>query len=165
MAVAFGGMIALPAWASRWNATSVTAGLSLLSALETELLAELSETIIPVTDTPGAKELKVDAFIQKMVADCLDKKSQETFTKGLATVDSLAQQKFAKAFVGCDTNQRMNVLKEMETSADATTKDFYATVKGLTIQGYLTSEYVMTNLTHYEMVPSRYHGCVPVSSK
>jgi hypothetical protein len=29
----------------------------------------------------------------------------------------------------------------------------------------MTSEYVMTNLTHYEMIPGRYHGCVPVAAK
>lgn len=35
-------------------------------------------------------------------------------------------------------------------------------IKRMTVDGYMGSEYVMTNITKYEMAPNRYHGCVPV---
>lgn len=163
VALALGGLVSLPAWAENWNERSVSLSSSYFSPKESVLLAEVAETIIPVTDTPGAKELGVHNFIQKIVADCMDKKNQEFFSSGLAAVDTVAQKKFTKPFASCDTGQRISILNEMEASPDK--KGFYSMVKGLTIRGYLTSEYVMTNLTHYEMVPGHYYGCVPVSSK
>ena len=40
-------------------------------------------------------------------------------------------------------------------------KYFFKTVKGLTIQSYTASEFFMTKVQVYELVPGRYHGCVP----
>ena len=37
-----------------------------------------------------------------------------------------------------------------------------ATLKGLTIQGYVTSEYVMVNHLNYQMAPGFWNPCVPV---
>jgi hypothetical protein len=34
-------------------------------------------------------------------------------------------------------------------------------VKELTILGYYTSEYVMTNMLDHHPVPGRYDGCIP----
>ena len=50
----------------------------------------------------------------------------------------------------------------MSKSENSAEKSFIQLVKGLTIKGYLSSEYVMTNLRIYEYAPARYHGCVPV---
>ncbi len=41
-----------------------------------KLIAELSETIIPKTDTPGAKDVYAHLFVLKMVDDCYEKKDQ-----------------------------------------------------------------------------------------
>jgi hypothetical protein len=39
---------------------------------------------------------------------------------------------------------------------------FFNTTKGLTIQSYIASEYFLTKVQVYELIPGRYHGCVPV---
>lgn len=161
MAVAFGGAITLPAWASGWNDASLTT-TTLLSADQQTVLAEVVETIIPTTDTPGAKEIGVHKFVARMIADCYEKPAQETLTKGLNALDRSAQETFGKTFASSNGRQKKNLLEAMEMSDDAQKRDFFYTVKGLTINGYLTSEYVMTNITHYELIPGRYHGCVKV---
>lgn len=160
MAGAVGGLISLPAWASGWTAETVRSTQSLLSNSQTDLLADMAETIIPATDTPGAKALQVHQFVQKMVADCYDKPAQERLRKGLDSLDGQAQKSFGKPFAQGDTAQRTTLLTQL--SQDSNQKEFYSLVKNLTIRGYMTSEYVMTNLTHYEFIPGRYHGCVPV---
>ncbi|MVM37293.1 gluconate 2-dehydrogenase subunit 3 family protein [Spirosoma sp. HMF3257] len=162
MAGAVGGLISLPAWANAWTTETVRATRQILSGSQTELLAELVETIIPVTDTPGAKALNVHQFVQKMVADCYPKTAQDTLGKGLDSLNELAQKSFSKPFSEGDTAQRTALLTQLAKSSDTAQKDFYSLVKNLTIRGYMTSEYVMTNLTHYEFIPGRYHGCVPV---
>ena len=50
-------------------------------------------------------------------------------------------------------------------SQDPAQKEFYGLVKGLTIRGYMTSEYVMTNLTHYQFIHGHYYYYVPVPAK
>ncbi|GAB3513313.1 lactose 3-dehydrogenase subunit gamma LacC [Spirosoma knui] len=165
MAVAVGGLISLPAWASGWTAETVRSADPFLSPGQDTLLADIAETIIPATDTPGAKALNVHQFIQKMVADCYDAKAQDALRNGLTTTDELARKTFGKPFAEGDVTQRTALLTQLAQSTDSAQKDFYGLVKGLTIRGYMSSEYVMTNLTHYQFMPGHYYGCVPVPSK
>lgn len=162
LALTIGGTIVLPAWANAWSKESLQNNTFKISYTKEALLAEIVETIIPKTDTPGAKELGADKFILKMVADCYDKKSQDIFAKGLVSVDELSKKEYAKTFVEIDSKQKLDILKKMSTSQNSDDKGFIQLVKGLTIDGYLVSEYVMTNLRIFEMVPGRYHGCVPI---
>lgn len=162
LALTIGGTIVLPAWANAWSKESLQNNTFKISYSQEALLAEIVETIIPKTDTPGAKELGADKFILKMVADCYDKKSQDIFAKGLVSVDELSKKEYAKTFVESDSKQKLDILKKMSTSQNSDDKGFIQLVKGLTIDGYLVSEYVMTNLRIFEMVPGRFHGCVPI---
>jgi hypothetical protein len=161
MALAFGGTLTLPAWASGWNTASLEK-TALLSVDQNLLLAEVVETFIPTTDTPGAKEIGVQNFVSKMIADCYEKSAQETLTRGLDAIDSVAKQTFGKSFADCNKKQKQNLLEGAGLSDDQIKKDFYSLVKGLTIQGYMSSEYVMSNIKHYELIPGRFHGCVKI---
>ena len=163
MAGAVGGLVSLPAWANGWTTETVRQTRPLLARSQADLLAEMVETIIPATDSPGAKGLNVHLFVQKMVADCYPKPAQATLQKGLDSLDELAQKSFGKPFADGDTTQRTALLTQLSQSAEPAQKDFYSLVKNLTIRGYLNSEYVMTNLTHYQFIPGHYYGCVPVS--
>lgn len=161
MAIAMGAMANLPAWASGWSKKTLENG-ALLAADQSKILAGVVEAIIPKTDTPGAAELGVGSFVQKMVKDCYDKKAQDTLSKGLESLESAGKKTFGKSFTEITLPEQTQLLKETENSSDADLKAFFRMVKNLTIQGYMSSEYVMTNITHYEMIPARYHGCVPV---
>jgi hypothetical protein len=163
--VAVGGLVSLPGWANGWNPAKLPVGQTFLAPKADALLAEVVETIIPVTTTPGAKALGVHTFIQKIVTDCMEPSAQENLTKGLTAVEALAQKNYSKSFESLDASQRTEVLKAMSQSSEPDQKGFFSMVKGMTIRGYMTSEYVMNNITHYEFVPGRYHGCVPVVAK
>ncbi len=162
--------MALPNWATNWTAHSLQMTgtcTTFLSVTEVNLLAEIVDIIIPATTEaqtaiPGARELNVHQFIEKMITDCYDKATQATFLKGLNGVDDAAQAAIGMPFLEGTVEQRLDILKLMSQSNDATQKAFMALVKNLTIRGYMTSEYVMTNHTHFEMAPARYKGCVPV---
>jgi Gluconate 2-dehydrogenase subunit 3 len=164
IALSLGSLVSLPAWASGWNPSTIGTSLSTTIGGEA-LLAELVETIIPTTNTLGAKGLGVHQFIQKMITDCYDKKAQADFEKNLANIDPLSIKAFGKPFSEGDAPQRMEVLKSLAQSEDKGSKDFYRTLRGLTIQGYTSSEYYMTKFTDYEMAPARFYGCVPVKNK
>jgi len=161
IALTIGASIVLPAWANAWNQNSLRDNHFNIFSQE-NLLAEIVETIIPKTNTPGAKELNVQQFIPKMVIDCYDKKAQTIYKNGFELVDKNAKNTFSKSFMECDGKQRLEILNNMSKSESQDEKSFIQLVKGLTIKGYLNSEYVMTNLRIYEYAPARYHGCVPI---
>jgi hypothetical protein len=162
VALSISSAIVLPNWANAWSVQSLQNNHLKVSALQEVLLAEIVETIIPKTDTPGAKDLEINKFVTKMVADCYDKKAQEVFAKGLISIENIAKKDYSKSFIECDGKQKMTIIDSMLKSSDNDDKNFAKLVKNITIQGYLNSEYVMTNLRVYEFVPGRYHGCVPV---
>ena len=162
IALTIGASIVLPTWANAWNKGSFRKNPSTLASSQGNLLAEIVETIIPKTNTLGAKELNVQQFIPTMIADCYDKKAQEIYAKGFELVDNNAKNTHSKSFIECDTKQRLEVLNKMAKSDNSDEKSFIQLVQGLTIKGYLSSEYVMTNLRIYEYAPARYHGCVPI---
>jgi Gluconate 2-dehydrogenase subunit 3 len=162
VALSIGSAIILPNWANAWNTKSLQNQPFNSSFSQETLLAEIVETIIPKTDTPGAKDLGIHQFTMKMIADCYDKKAQEVFAKGLVSVDNFAQKDFSKSFIESDSKQRLTVLNSMLNSSNSDEKDFVRLVKNITIQGYLNSEYVMTNLRKFQFLPGKYYGCVPV---
>ncbi|MDO1450412.1 gluconate 2-dehydrogenase subunit 3 family protein [Rhodocytophaga aerolata] len=164
MATVVGGLVTLPAWANGWSSQSLTTN-SYLSAKQDALLASVVETIIPETDIPGARSLNVHTFVQKMVNDCYEEEVQQNMIKGLQVTEELARKKYSQPFNSCSADQRMEVLTQMENSADQPVADFFKLTKDLTIQGYMSSEYVLTKHMKYTMVPGHYYGCVPVVTK
>jgi hypothetical protein len=163
LTLTFGGLISLPAWAASWTPDSV-GQISTLPVSEENLLAEIVETIIPETTTPGAKSLQVHQFIMRMVNDCYGEETQKSLKQGLAATDQLANQTYHKSFVSLDATQRKAIFTTMTQSPDTASKRFAEMIKSLTIRGYMNSEYVMVNILKYNMVPGFYHGCVPVQS-
>src|SRR5690554_1023432 len=77
-----------------------------LDSDQEQLLAEIAETIIPTTDSAGAKALGLPQFVWTMVDDCYAKDDQEAFLKGLDQVEEMADQKFGRSFIKCTTEQR-----------------------------------------------------------
>lgn len=135
-----------------------------LSPSQDQLLTSIVETFIPATDTPGAKELRVHDYVKVMVADCHEPEVQKIFFEGLDKAGVLASEKFGNDYSSLSISRQSDILKAMETG-NQTEKEFYVLLKGLTIQGYMSSEYVMKEHRGYQMIPGYYHGCVPVKRK
>lgn len=138
-----------------------------INAEQEQFMAELCETIIPKTDTPGAKDVGAHLFALMMVDDCSSPDEQEKFVSGLNQFEDLTKKKFNKRFVETTPAQRQELLKEMEVKKDLKDVDavtFYHSTRGLTIQCFTGSQYYLTKVRVYEMVPGRFHGCVPVKS-
>ena len=87
------------------------------SAREINLLDEIGETIIPKTDTPGAKAAKVGAFMEIMVRDCYTKAQQEVFTLGLKNFPDLCLAHYQKSFFSMHVKQRLALLVSLEKEA------------------------------------------------
>jgi hypothetical protein len=131
------------------------------------LLAELAETLIPATTTPGAKDISAHLFILKMLDDCYSKNDQQKFMRGLQQLDDAAQASMGNSFVGSTATGRASLLTRIEGKKEDGNdlNFFYTTMKKLTILAYTTSRFFLTKIQVYELVPARFHGCVPVKNE
>jgi hypothetical protein len=158
-----GGAMVLPACYRQSGKASIQLQNLTISEDDENLLAEFTETLIPETKTPGAKSLKLHLFVLKMVDDCYNAKDQKLFMEGLTGFNAFFKKQSGSSFAETPVVKRIEVLKaiQAEKDKDNAIKKFYNITKSKTIQGYLNSKYVMTNLVKYELVPSRYNGYFP----
>src|SRR5438309_8260762 len=80
--------------------------LSALNPHQNETVATIAELIIPKTDTAGAREAGVPAFIDVMVADWGDDDQRKMFTAGLANGGERARGMFGREFIGWSAAQQ-----------------------------------------------------------
>src|SRR2546422_6596087 len=87
--------------------------LRALDPHQNETVATIAELIIPKTDTPGAREAGVPAFIDVMLADWADDDHRRQFTAGLADVDARARGRFANDFVAFREAPQTHILTDL----------------------------------------------------
>ncbi len=170
MAVILGGsMVGSQLFLTGCKQTDKKAGTTDFTAEELALLDEIGETIIPTTDTPGAKAAQIGAFMKIMVTDCYDEAAQKVFVEGIGKLEAASDKKFGKGFMALDGAQRKELLIELDkeqreyqkTKKEGEPNHYFKMMKDLTLQGYFTSEIGATKALRYEAVPGRYEGCVP----
>lgn len=130
------------------------------------LLSEVCETIIPKTDTPGAKDLGLHLYVLKMLKDCTPEKEQTLFMAGLKQLDGAAKKQHGQEFGASTAAQRLALLQRIDQQPSDFSDEltgFYRMARQLTADGYKGSKYFMTKEVVYELVPGRYNGYYPVS--
>ena len=137
-------------------------------SVDVALLDEVAETIVPATDTPGAKAAKVGAFIALMVHDCYDERDRLIFADGLRQLDARCQTMHGTKFLAATPPQRTALLTVLDREAHdamATKRDeepahYFRMLKELTLLGYFTSELGATQALRWVPVPGRYEPCI-----
>ena len=156
-ALMLGSTILLPDVLKAWDTSAIQNTVFSMTFAQEAVLAELCETIIPTTDTPGAKAAGVPVFIKKLLADCYEAKDQKDFARGLDKLESDTKAKFNKSFADITSAERIEMVKEVEASKSR----FWRLAKEMTVFGYFTSEIGCTQALRYEPVPGRYDGNYP----
>ena len=129
------------------------------------MIGDMADIILPTTDTPGAKDVLVDRFIDKMVKECMEKEDQDRFLAGLnemADADGTAfgelsdEQKY-ELVAKADAD-----LRERAENPQPGPPPFFGAFKQMVLLGYFTSEEVGENVMAYDPMPGAYNGCVPL---
>lgn len=178
VAAMMGTTLTLPALADTLEASAArrvaTGKPQFFSADQDALVAEMTEVIIPTTNTPGAKAAKVNEIIDVILKDCYKEKDQKRFLDGLAHTDDLSRKTYSKTFVSLDNTQRNDIMKKLQEEAAEQRKEmaskppaervtpFFNFIKDLTLTGYFTSEIGATQALEYIAVPGRFQGCLPL---
>ncbi|MFD1217284.1 gluconate 2-dehydrogenase subunit 3 family protein [Microbulbifer celer] len=166
--LAAGGLALLPV--AEFTRARVLAAYDELQVTPSQqrLLKKLVDTLIPATDVDGetlkgAAELDVQDFVLVMVNDCLNHTNQKMFIAGLQLFDDFPSSSGKPRFSELDRSDSERLLADIwgrenpreprQSQALAAVRYFLDTSKWYAIQGYLHSEYVMTELMPYQLVP------------
>ncbi|ALO46876.1 gluconate 2-dehydrogenase subunit 3 family protein [Pseudohongiella spirulinae] len=137
------------------------------SADDIDLLAELAETIVPRTHTPGAKDAGVAPFMTKIVDNCYSDADQMAFLAGLRAIRAESQSRFGATFESAPADQRTAFLAELDVAArnyqrpEGGSAHYFTMIKQLTLFAYFTSELVQTQVLRHVPIPGRFDGCYP----
>lgn len=148
--------------------TSVGWKPAFFTADQVDILAEVSERIIPKTDTPGAKDALVHRYIDEAVVNNFKKEEQEQMKEAVGVFDMMAQEKFSKKFVAISDAQKDEILQALadvskQSDGDEKLKGIFPAFKSLVVSGFFTSELGATKALVYDPIPGPYKGCIPLS--
>jgi len=113
-----------------------------LTAPQNELVVALTELIIPETETPGARAARVNRFVDQVLTDA-PAAVRDSFTRGLAWIDARSRALFKREFLAASAEQQTALLSRISSDVEqeeAIGREFFQAIKGMTINGYYTSE-------------------------
>lgn len=97
------------------------AGVGTFSVADIAYLDEIAETILPETNTPGAKAAKVGAFMALMVTDTYKAEDQAVFRAGMKQLDEASVKESGTSFMSATPQQRLALLEKLDKEA----KDYH----------------------------------------
>jgi gluconate 2-dehydrogenase gamma chain len=141
------------------NATAPT----FLSMRQFETAGAIAERILPKTDTPGAREVGVPAFIDLMYGKYMTEDERVVFTAGLDELERTSVAMSRRSFSQLTPAQQDGELRKIAAAAQEKEKTFFHLMKELTLLGYFSSEPIGKHVLHYDPIPGRYDGCIPLA--
>src|SRR4051812_33961669 len=164
--VIWAGVALLPSCLQNEQKVSIPLKTIRIDADDESMLADLAETILPKTDSPGAKEISAHLFALKMVDDCYTKANQEKYVQGMKDFELYVTKKTGKAFTEINLSERQAIVAELDRqkSAESGMGYFYQSTKKLTVQAYTTCEYYLTKIRGYNIIPGKFQGCIPLKT-
>ena len=117
----------------------------------------LADIIIPRTDTPGAIDVGVPAFIDHLLTDWYAPDDRAQLREGLRRI-------IEAGFLDLTTDQQRARLTALDaaTGEPGSPEAAFASIKSLTVYGYFTAEPVMKEVTRVPVIPGHADGCVPL---
>ena len=82
-----------------------------------QLLNEVGETIIPTTNTPGAKVANVAEVMKAVVTNCYYPDQQNAFFEGVKSLDAFSEKKYQKKFMKISAQEKHDLLVDLEKEA------------------------------------------------
>jgi hypothetical protein len=140
-------------WSPRWIAPARAA-----------MLEALVDTVLPATDTPGAREARVHVFVDLALRDCYTAEEQQVFVTGLEALAGACQARHGRPFEACSPDERHALVAPLDAASYAPDTgprgSFVRILKDLTLVGFFTSRIGATQVLAYEAVPGGYRGCL-----
>jgi drug/metabolite transporter superfamily protein YnfA len=109
-----GGSGLITACTDERTVRSYTAVGDLFTADDVAFLDEVADTMLPETDTPGAKAAAVGPFMALMVHDVYSLADQQIFRNGMRQLDEECERMHGVAFMAASPQQRLGLLEQLD---------------------------------------------------
>jgi hypothetical protein len=177
VAALMGGAVSAPAILGVLNGCSAKPNTNwkpaFLSEAQGAVVSEVAEIMIPRTETPGAIDVGVPAFIDIMLKDAYSEKERQRFVSELEAFDARAQREQGRAFVKLSPEKKASFVKtvhdaaveeqqQLKLPASRMQRPFILVTKELALLGFFTSEAGATQVLQYQQVPGALHACIPI---
>jgi len=143
---------------------------------EAIIVGDIAETMLPRTDTPGAKDVGVPAFIDRFINDIFSSEEKAMIKTEIAEFNQSPVGRHFKTFIECNFNTQSqwvkkihnDIVKKIEASSEGWWADenperpFLIKIKELTLLGFFTSKEGATQVLQYNQAPGPFQGCVPL---
>jgi hypothetical protein len=156
------GVALSPEWLTLAEQARPAAQTSYLTAVQRPIMSAIADRIIPRTDTPGAADVGVPAFIDLLYGEFMSPAEQQLLADGLARVEAAATSTHGASFPTLDAERQDLLLRGIAKADEGREQSFFGLFRSATILGYFTSEQVGRNVLNYDPVPGRYDGCIPI---
>lgn len=152
-------------WSARAHASAAAVPPALFRADERALVSAIADAVLPRTDTPGALDVNVPAFVEVLVADWMTDAERAGFRDGLAALGAHALATEGSAWPGLSPAAQSRELDwaEATTAEPVPAQRAFRRLKGFILHGYFTSARVQREVFRSEIAPGRYLGCVPIT--
>ena len=132
------------------------------TATQAAVAGAAADRILPRTDTPGALDVGVPAFLDRFYGEFMTDDERRLFIAGLDAIEAAAKTAHDGSFANLASAQQDAVLRAVASAQQAQTPSPFGLIRSLTILGYFSSERVAKDVLNYDPVPGRYDGCMPL---
>lgn len=88
-----------------------------LTAEQRAMVVAIADTIIPETETPGARTAQVDQFVDTLLSDHFSAEDKERFLAGLTRLEARARRTHQKGFAELTAEQQAEMIGELDRLA------------------------------------------------
>jgi hypothetical protein len=158
------GAVVSPSWLALLDRAQVAAQARYLTPAHLTMTTAIADRILPRTDTPGASDVGVPAFIDLLYGEFMSDAERQLLTIGLDGVEAASRAAHGGAsFAAISGADQDAVLRGIARAEEGREPGFFRLFRSATVLGYFTSEAVGRNVLHYDPVPGRYDACLPIS--
>jgi gluconate 2-dehydrogenase gamma chain len=156
------GVVLSPEWLALVDRARPVAQALNLTPAQGTIVSAIADRIIPRTDTPGAADVGVPAFIDLLYGQFMTEAERQMLTNGLAEIEAVAKSTHGVSFPTLTADRQDAMLRGIARAEEGRDQSFFGLIRSATVLGYFTSEQVGRNVLHYDPVPGRYDACIPI---
>ena len=172
MSWASGGLVLLSSCAMDQEKVDKALKAFQVSEADKDLMTAVLDCMLPQTDSKAASALALGDFVWMMAEDCLDETGKSKFLTSFTHFKQAKSPESKQSFLNCSAEEQatwissvLNAESEEKASEDKASvdkaKNYVELSKQFAIMGYVNSEYFLTEIQPYALVPGKAPSCEP----
>jgi len=133
-----------------------------LTPAQAAIAGAAADRILPRTDTPGAADVGVPAFLDRFYGEFMTDDERRLLIAGLDAIEAAAKAAHNGSFASLTSGQQDAVLRTVATSQQDQNPSSFGLIRSTTLLGYFSSERVAKEVLNYDPVPGRFDACMPL---